>query len=185
MLDEARGFLWWLLHASRLQRLRLPALLTVDGRHVPAERDLDGWTGYAESVPVRVGNGAADQHELDGYGWVLDAAWVLEQAGRPLYSETWRAMRGFADLVTRRWRDPDAGIWEIRDDAAHHVHSKLMGWLALDRALRIGETHRLSARQRRRSQNARDALAAEVKMRGFDPAPKAHSFHAPSGSSKP
>ena len=93
-----------------------------------------------------------------------------EQAGHPLYSETWRAMRGFADLVAHRWRDPDAGIWEIRDDAAHHVHSKLMGWLALDRALRIGQTHRLSARKRRRWQRARDALAAEVKMRGFDPA---------------
>jgi GH15 family glucan-1,4-alpha-glucosidase len=169
-LDEARGFLWWLLHASRLQRPRLPALLTVDGRHVPAERDLSGWSGYAGSAPVRVGNGAASQHQLDGYGWVLDAAWVLEQAGHPLYSETWRAMRGLADLVARRWGDPDAGIWEIRDDAAHHVHSKLMGWLALDRALRIGKTHRLSGRRRRRWQSARDALAVQVKTRGFEPA---------------
>lgn len=167
-LDEARGFLWWLLHASRLQRPRLPALLTLDGRHVPPERDLRGWAGYAKSVPVRVGNGAAGQHQLDGYGWVLDAAWVLEQAGQHLYSETWRAMRGFADLVARRWREPDAGIWEIRDDAAHHVHSKLMGWLALDRALRIATTHRLPARQRARWQAARDAIAVEVKARGFD-----------------
>ena len=169
-LDEARGFLIWLLHASRLQRPQLPAMLTLDGRHVPPERELRGWAGYAHSVPVRVGNGAADQHQLDGYGWVLDAAWVLVQAGHDLYSETWRAMRGFADLVANRWREPDAGIWEIRDDAAHHVHSKLMGWLALDRALRIAETHRLSARQRRRWQSARDAIAVEVKARGFDPA---------------
>ncbi|MGH8827543.1 MAG: glycoside hydrolase family 15 protein, partial [Jiangellaceae bacterium] len=168
-LREARGFLWWLLHASRLQRPRLPVLLTLDGRHAPRERDLLGWSGYADSVPVRVGNGAADQHQLDGYGWVLDAAWVLEQAGHHLYSETWRAMRGFADLVARRWREPDAGIWEIRDDAAHHVHSKLMGWLALDRALRIADTHRLPTRQRRRWQTARDAIAVEVMARGFDP----------------
>ena len=169
-LDEARGFLGWLLHASRLQRPRLPALLTLDGRHVPPEHELRGWAGYAKSLPVRVGNGAANQHQLDGYGWVLDAAWVLEQAGHHLYSETWRAMRGFADLVAHRWREPDAGIWEIRDDAAHHVHSKLMGWLALDRALRIAETHRLPARQRRRWQSARDAIVVEVKARGFDPA---------------
>ena len=94
---------------------------------------------------MRVGNGAAGQHQLDGYGWVIDAAWVLVQAGHRLYSETWRAVRGFADLVARRWQEPDAGIWEIRGDAAHHVHSKLMGWLALDRALRIADTHRLSA----------------------------------------
>jgi GH15 family glucan-1,4-alpha-glucosidase len=74
----------------------------------PPERDLRGWAGYAQSLPVRVGNGAAEQHQLDGYGWVLDAAWVLVQAGHHLYSETWRAMRGFADLVARRWREPDA-----------------------------------------------------------------------------
>jgi GH15 family glucan-1,4-alpha-glucosidase len=169
-VDEARGFLAWLLHASRLQRPRLPALLTLHGRPVPRERELSGWAGYAGSVPVRVGNGAADQHQLDGYGWVIDAAWVLVRAGNPLYPETWRAVRGFADLVARRWPEPDAGIWELRDDAAHHVHSKLMGWLALDRALRIGETHRLADRQRRRWRAARDAIAADVRARGFDPA---------------
>ncbi|AUI50209.1 glycoside hydrolase family 15 protein [Arthrobacter crystallopoietes] len=166
---EARSFLRWLLHASRLERPRLPAMLTLTGRHVPPERTLAGWPGYADSTPVRVGNGAATQHQLDGYGWVLDGAWVLVEAGHKLYSETWRAMRGFADLVARRWQEPDAGIWEIRDDAAHHVHSKMMGWLALDRALNIGRTHRVSQRQQQRWQVARDALAAEIRLRGFDP----------------
>ncbi|MFI7426882.1 glycoside hydrolase family 15 protein [Micromonospora sp. NPDC049836] len=169
-LDEARGFLAWLLPASRLQRPRLPALFTLHGRHVPGERELPGWSGYAGSMPVRTGNGAADQHQLDGYGWLVDAAWVLVQAGHRLYGETWRAVRGFADLVARRWPETDAGIWEIRGDAVHHVHSKLMGWLALDRALRIADTHPLAAGQRRRWQQARDAIAAEVRTRGFDPA---------------
>ncbi|MDO3700373.1 glycoside hydrolase family 15 protein [Micromonospora sp. C28SCA-DRY-2] len=168
-LDQAQGFLAWLLHASRLERPRLPALFTLNGRHVPPERELPGWPGYHDSVPVRVGNGAADQHQLDGYGWVVDAAWVFVQAGHRLYSETWRAVRGFADVVARRWREPDAGVWEVREPG-QHVHSKLMGWLALDRALRIADTHRLSARQRRRWQSARDAIAAEVRARGFDPA---------------
>ncbi|WP_211879417.1 glycoside hydrolase family 15 protein [Pseudarthrobacter albicanus] len=166
---EARKFLGWLLHASRLQRPRLPALLTLAGGHVPAERTLQGWPGYAGSTPVRTGNGAASQHQLDGYGWVLDAAWVLVQGGHRLYSETWRAMRGFADLVALRWQEPDAGIWEIRADAAQHVHSKMMGWLALDRALRIGQTHRLRARHRQRWQRARDNIAAEIRAKGFDP----------------
>jgi GH15 family glucan-1,4-alpha-glucosidase len=174
-LAEARGFLAWLLHASRLTRPRLPVLLTLDGRHPAPERELRDWPGYAHSTPVRVGNGAADQHQLDGYGWVLDGAWNLEQAGHRLYSETWRTMRGFADHVARRWQDPDAGIWEIRHDAAHHVHSKLMGWLALDRALRIGDTHWLPARQRRRWETARDAVAANVTERGFDPAIRSYT----------
>ena len=168
LVDEARGFLWWLLHASRLQRPRLPVLLTLDGRHAPAERSLVDWPGYAASAPVRVGNGAAGQHQLDGYGWVLDAAWVLVHAGHPLYSETWRAMRDFVDLVARRWSEPDAGIWEIRGDAVHHVHSKLMAWLALDRGLRIAQTHRISARQRQRWLAAREAIGLEVRERGFN-----------------
>lgn len=165
--EEAHGFLWWLLHASRLQRPRLPSLFTLDGRHAPPERELHGWVGCADSVPVRVGNGAADQHQLDGYGWVIDAAWVFVQAGNHLNSETWRTVRGFADMVVRRWQEPDAGIWEVRQ-AAHHVHSKLMGWLALDRALHLADTHRLPNRQRRRWQDARDAIATEIRARGFD-----------------
>ena len=118
--DEARLFLSWLLHASRLDRPRLPVLLTLDGRHSPAERELAAWPGYAGSRPVRLGNGAARQHQLDGYGWTLDAAWLLTNAGHRLYSETWRAMRGFAGEVgqpldrarcrhlgdPRRWRPP-------------------------------------------------------------------------------
>ena len=68
------------------------------------------------------------------------------------------------------WQEPDAGIWEIRGDAAHHVHSKLMGWLAPDRALRIARSHPLTARRRRRWEAARDALAADLARRGVDPA---------------
>ncbi|MFE9204294.1 glycoside hydrolase family 15 protein [Micromonospora sp. NPDC007230] len=166
--EEAHGFLAWLLHASRLQRPRLPALLTLHGRHVPTEREVPGWPGYLGSAPVRLGNGAAGQHQLDGYGWVIDAAWAFAQAGHLLYPETWRAVRGFADLVAQCWQEPDAGIWEVRSPA-QHVHSKLMGWLALDRALRIADTHPLPERQRRRWQQARDAIAAKVRTHGFDP----------------
>ena len=139
-VDEARRFLAWLLHASRLDRPRLPVLLTLHGRHPGPSATLDGWPGYADSRPVRIGNGAADQHQLDGYGWVLDAAWLLADAGHHLYSETWRAMRGFADEVAttldrarrrhlgdpRRRRPPRAlqahGLARPRPGAAHRRH---------------------------------------------------------------
>jgi GH15 family glucan-1,4-alpha-glucosidase len=78
-------------------------------------------------------------------------------------------MRAFADLVARRWTEPDSGIWERRDDTVHHVHSKLMGWLALDRAVRIAEHLGVSARRRQRWQSSRDAIAVEVTTLGFDP----------------
>lgn len=167
--EEARSFMAWLLHASRLDRPRLPVLFSLHGRHPAPERELHDWPGYDASIPVRIGNGASGQHQLDGYGWVLDAAWLLTEDGQHLYSETWRAMRGFADYVARNWMRPDAGIWEIRGDAAHHVHSKLMAWLALDRALRIAAQRGAPAHQRLLWQAARDAISAEVRIRGFDP----------------
>lgn len=166
--DEARHFLAWLLHASRRDRPRLPVLLTLHGRHPRGEGELTGWPGYADSRPVRVGNGAADQHQLDGYGWVIDAAWLLTAAGHGLYTETWRALRGFVDEVVARWRDPDAGIWEVRGDEAHHVHSKLMAWLALDRALAISATQRTPKRQQDAWRRERAALAADIAAHGYN-----------------
>ena len=168
--DQARAFLYWLLHAGRLDRPRLRALLTIHGRPVPPEREITEWPGFAGSRPVRFGNGARDQHQLDNYGWVLDAMWLLVRDGQRLYGETWRTAMAFADYVADHWREPDAGIWEVRGDPAHYVHSKLMAWLALDRALRIAETHRASSRRRTRWAAERAAVAEEVVARGFDEA---------------
>ena len=159
----------WLLSATRLDRPRLPVLLTLHGKHPRSERELTTWPGYAASTPVRVGNAASAQHQLDGYGWVLDAAWLLSRSGHRLYSETWRAMAGFADRVAEHWREPDAGIWEIRADSAHHVHSKMMAWLALDRAVRLAEHHRTAGSRRRRWSQERDALREDITRHGFDP----------------
>src|SRR5215212_6799962 len=105
---EARHFHAWLLHASRLDRPRLPVLLTLHGRHPPSDREIPQWPGYADSRPVRFGNSAREQHQLDGYGWVLDAMWLMVRAGYRLYGETWRAAQALADLVADlvadRWR---------------------------------------------------------------------------------
>ena len=101
---------------------------------------------------MRVGNGAADQHQLDVYGWVLDAAWLFVAAGHRLYSETWRAMRGFADEVRGAGRNQTRASGRSAAIPHHHVHSKLMAWLALDRALRIAATHRTPTRQSARWQ---------------------------------
>jgi GH15 family glucan-1,4-alpha-glucosidase len=166
--EQARAFLYWLLHASRLDRPRLPVLLTLHGRSVPAERELPDWPGYADSRPVRFGNGAREQHQLDNYGWVVDAMWLLVRAGHPLYGETWRTAQALADFVADRWRQPDAGLWEVRGEPAHYVHSKVMAWLALDRALRIADTHGARAARRARWTRERDAIAADVRARGTD-----------------
>jgi GH15 family glucan-1,4-alpha-glucosidase len=167
--DEAHAFIHWLLNASRLTRPRLHVLYTLDGNPGPQEREIPEAPGYRGSRPVRVGNAAAHQHQLDVYGWVLDAAWGLVRSRRRLHAETWRSMSGLADFVAERWRQLDASMWEVRGVERHYVHSKLMGWLALDRAMRIAGTHRTRRRRVERWRAERDALAADVRERGFDP----------------
>jgi GH15 family glucan-1,4-alpha-glucosidase len=167
--EEARSFIAWLLHASRLTRPRLHVLYTLDGNPGPTEREIPEAAGYRGSRPVRVGNAASHQHQLDVYGWVLDAAWGMVRSGLRLHAESWRGMSGLADFVTQSWRRPDASMWEVRGEERHYVHSKLMGWLALDRAVRIAGTHRTRRHRVERWQTERDALAADVRARGFDP----------------
>ncbi|MDQ4027249.1 MAG: glycoside hydrolase family 15 protein, partial [Actinomycetota bacterium] len=167
-VEEARSFMHWLLHASRLTRPRLEVLYTIYGKPGPRESELFDVTGYRGSKPVRVGNAASHQHQLDVYGWVLDAAWLLCRSGHGLHGGVWRALSRFADFVARRWRDPDAGIWEVRGKGAHHVHSKLMAWLALDRALRISRSHRTRAARVRLWTAQRNALQVEIRREGFD-----------------
>jgi GH15 family glucan-1,4-alpha-glucosidase len=166
--DEAHSFLHWLHVASRLTVPRLHVAYTLDGRPGLGERDLVDVPGYRQSRPVLFGNGAADQHQLDIYGWVVDAAWTYEERGGRLHAAVWRAMAQFADFVAACWREPDAGIWEVRDKPQHHVHSKLMGWLALDRAVRLARAHRTRSSRVERWRRERDTLADDLRRRGFD-----------------
>lgn len=168
MPDEAHSFMHWLLHASRLTRPRLHVLYTVDGKPDRGEQEVADVPGYRASRPVRLGNAASEQHQLDVYGWVLGAADRLLRSQGHLHAETWRAMAGLADFVADNWRRPDAGIWEMRDEPRHHVHSKLMAWVALDRALRMTRAHRARGARVRRWRREREALAEEIRGRGFD-----------------
>jgi GH15 family glucan-1,4-alpha-glucosidase len=168
--EEARSFLYWLLHAGRLTRPRTEVLYTVHGKPGPPEQELWDVTGYRASRPVRIGNGASTQHQLDVYGWVLDAAWLFARSRQSLSGEVWRALAGMADFVANRWRESDAGIWEIRGEPRQYVHSKLMAWLALDRAIRISRTHRTRGRRAQRWASERDALAGQIRDEGFDKA---------------
>ena len=168
MDDEGESFLHWLLQASRLTRPRLDVVYSLDGKPQREEREIYRAPGYRKSRPVRVGNQAGTQHQLDVYGWVIDTAWNRLQYGGKPNAAFWSAVRATADFVARTWREPDAGIWEIRKQPDHYVHSKLMAWLALDRALRIAGTRRVRPSRFRHWTAQRDALAADIRSRGFD-----------------
>ncbi|HXH82040.1 MAG TPA: glycoside hydrolase family 15 protein [Candidatus Tectomicrobia bacterium] len=133
---EATAFFWWFMHATRLTLPRLHALYRLDGGADAPERTL-ALDGYRGARPVRVGNGAAGQLQLDTYGELLDAAFVYANAGHRLDRDTGRDLASVADFVCRRWREPDSGIWEVRARPRHHTQSKAMCWVALDRAVRL------------------------------------------------
>jgi GH15 family glucan-1,4-alpha-glucosidase len=133
---EAEAFFWWLLHASQLTHPRLQVLYRLDGGERARERTLE-LDGYRGSRPVRVGNDAAVQTQLDVYGDLLQTALIYAEAGGRVDRETGRRLAGIADLVCRIWRQPDSGIWEVRSEPLHFTHSKMMCWVALDRGLRL------------------------------------------------
>jgi len=153
---EAEAFFWWLLHASQLSHPRLQVLYRLDGSDSTTERTLE-LDGYRGSRPVRVGNAAAAQIQLDIYGALLQTALVYTQAGGRLDRETGRRLAGIADLVCQIWQQPDSGIWEVRSEPAHFTQSKMMCWVALDRAVRLcdaGHIPRAHASTWRREQLA-------------------------------
>jgi GH15 family glucan-1,4-alpha-glucosidase len=134
--SEADAFFWWLLHASQLTHPRLQVLYRLDGGEHAPERALE-LHGYRGSRPVRIGNEAAAQTQLDIYGDLLQTAFIYAEAGGRLDRETGRRLAGIADLVCHIWRQPDSGIWEVRSRPLHFTQSKMMCWIALDRALRL------------------------------------------------
>jgi GH15 family glucan-1,4-alpha-glucosidase len=130
---DARAYFWWLMQASQLTHPRLRVLYRLDGGAHAPERTLQ-LNGYRDSRPVRIGNAAATQFQLDTYGELLETAWRYAASGQRIDDDIARRLAEMADLVCRIWRQPDAGIWEVRSEPRHFTQSKMMCWVALDRA---------------------------------------------------
>lgn len=135
---EARAFFSWLLHASQLTHPRLQVLYRLDGRAEAEEKELP-LAGYRGSTPVRTGNGAAGQLQLDVYGEVLSAAALFARFAGGLDRDHGRRVAEIADLVCELWQRPDAGIWEVRSEPAHFTQSKMMCAVALERAVALAD----------------------------------------------
>ncbi len=134
------AFLNFLEQAARQHHdpSRIQVVYGLQGETRLTEYNLGHLDGYRDSRPVRIGNAAAFQRQVDVYGELLEAAWDLLEIGAPLSPQQWAWLRGIADYVCDAWRLRDRGIWEVRGPERHFTYSKVMCWVALDRALRIG-----------------------------------------------
>jgi alpha,alpha-trehalase len=166
---EAETFIRWL--AELTDRIggahSLRPLYRIDGNEDLTEVELPHLEGYRGSRPVRIGNGASAQLQLDIYGAAMQLGYLVEQVGTDVPMASWPVIRTLVDAVIRRWRDPDAGLWEVRSQPRHHTFSKFQCWLAIDRAVRIGRDLGLRAPYDRWLEVCHD-IHADVMEHGFD-----------------
>jgi GH15 family glucan-1,4-alpha-glucosidase len=140
---------------------------TIEGETQLPERRLHHLDGYVGSKPVRVGNGAAEQRQLDRFGYILEAAYICRTEMREPHPKLEPVLAEMADQACRRWRDPDHGVWEIGADRRQYTHSKLGCWVALDRALRLAELGMLDGNPSRWRKNRRE-LRVVIEQFGYN-----------------
>lgn len=165
--EEARAFFSWLLHTTRQTAPQLNVLYSVFGNPECEEQELAHLEGYRGSRPVRVGNAAAAQLQLDVYGSVVSAAFEFVQRGGSLDAWQARLIARLACWVGEHWDQPDEGIWEIRSDRRRHTYSAAMCWVALDRALRLAATGLLRLPEAK-LERARTAIREALESRAID-----------------
>ncbi len=171
--DEARAFTHWLRRLSYANGEDLQIMYGIRGERDLAERELSHLSGYCDSSPVRIGNGAADQKQLDVFGEVLDCIHLyrrqggFERYGESLNGPLWAMMSTLVEHVCAHWQEPDSGIWEVRGGPRHFVYSKVMCWVALDRAIRAAQQLALDADLPRWCL-IRDQMRAEILTHGYN-----------------
>jgi GH15 family glucan-1,4-alpha-glucosidase len=165
--DEARAWRDWLLRAMAGDPAKLRIMYGLAGERRISEQELPWLDGYAGSRPVRVGNAASEQFQLDVYGEVVEALYLDRCSGLSASDEAWVVQRGVLDVLEGNWAEPDQGLWEMRGEPQHFVHSKVMAWVGFDRAVRMVEDFGVDGPVDR-WRSLRDDVHAEVCAKGFD-----------------
>jgi GH15 family glucan-1,4-alpha-glucosidase len=181
-VEEADAFLEWLLHATRLTWQRFQVMYDLYGETQLDERELAYLSGYRGSRPVRIGNAAHDQLQLDIYGELLETIYQYVQARGTLDATECRMLAGVGGHVLKLWREPDQGIWETRAKPRHHTFSKAMCWVALDRLRQLAATYPIDCDRERLAREC-EIIRAEIEARGFNE--KVNSYVAYYDSDEP
>ncbi|MGW1103546.1 glycoside hydrolase family 15 protein [Streptomyces sp. NPDC002540] len=168
-LEEAAAWRDWLLRAVAGDPADLQIMYGLAGERRLPESELPWLSGYENSTPVRIGNAAVRQRQLDVYGEVIDSLRLAREAGLDERPHAWNLQLSLLGFLESTWREPDEGLWEIRGQRRHFVHSKVMAWVAADRAVRSLEKNPSLAGDADRWRVMRDAVHREVCEKGFDP----------------
>jgi GH15 family glucan-1,4-alpha-glucosidase len=166
--EEARAWREWLLRAIAGSPERLQILYGVAGERRVPEQELPWLRGYEGSRPVRIGNGAVDQLQLDVYGEVMDTLWLARSYDLEPTEDAWRLQRGLMNYLESAWQQPDEGLWEVRGGRQHFVHSKVLAWVAADRAARTMEAWPDLGGPVERYRALRAEIHEDVCTKGFD-----------------
>ena len=166
--EEAHAWREWLLRAVAGKPSQAQILYGLGGERLLPEWELPWLPGFEGSAPVRVGNAASTQFQLDVYGEVMDTLACARRFGLAVDDNAWRVERALVEFVASAWMQPDEGIWEVRGPRRHFTHSKVMAWVALDRAVKTVERFGVDGPVAAWRQT-REAIHAEVCERGFDP----------------
>ncbi len=167
-VEEARAWREWLLRAIAGKPADLQIMYGIAGERRLTELELTWLPGYESSRPVRIGNAAHGQFQLDVYGELFDVMYQARRVGLAGLPGGWEVGRTILDFLDLAWKKPDEGIWEVRGPRRHFTHSKVMAWVAFDRAVKNCERYGLEGPVER-YRATRDAIHAEVCSRGFDP----------------
>jgi GH15 family glucan-1,4-alpha-glucosidase len=167
-VDEAKDWRQWLLRAAAGNPGDLQVMYGVAGERRLTEYEVPWLAGYEKSAPVRIGNEASEQLQLDIYGEVLDALYQARGAGLPVEAQAWALQRKLLGWLEHHWREPDEGIWEVRGPRQHFTYSKVMCWVAFDRAVRTVEEQGLDGPVER-WRELREEIHQDVCRHGYDP----------------
>lgn len=166
--EEAQAFMRWIERTTAGRAEDLQVLYGVRGERMLPEVELSELDGYRGSRPVRIGNAAAGQFQLDIYGELLDTCWLSHVYGEGIGEILWDFLQQVVAVVAKRWTEPDEGIWEVRGGRRHFVFSKIMAWVAVDRAIRIAGRTGYGA-DLRRWKRLRNEIRAAIETQGTDP----------------
>ncbi|KAL5405895.1 hypothetical protein PMIN04_012203 [Paraphaeosphaeria minitans] len=162
------SFIFQRIAETKVKKGPLPIMFTIRGETDIPEIELTHLEGYRASKPVRIGNGAAFHQQLDIYGELMDGIYLSNRLGKPISYDQWLSVREITDYVCQIWQEKDMSIWEVRNAKQNFVYSKIMLWVAVDRALRLAEKRCFPCPQRQEWYRVRDAIMEEVMEKGYN-----------------